>query len=431
MSNILIAGAGYGGLTAAINLANKGYQITVVEAKSKDNAGHDWHDCMNINAFKKANVRPPEKNLYSKAKTQGFVNSGSDVKIKVNAKKSTILIDRKVLTKHLIECAQELGVCFNFDEKITKPLTDKDNCVIGLTTLKDNKEKFYNADLVIDAAGLYSPVRKNLPKECGIQNEFSGNNIFHIFRGYYKKDNEEISNPSYLLCPYHQHRPGIDWISIEKEYVDILIGKFGNNGKLTENEVKNALDEYRSTFPYVGNQMLRGGVFADIPLTKMLPLIVADGYAAVGDSAGMTMPLNGCGIAFSMQAGKLLADAVIDANGVFNLQNLWKYQYNYYNKIGKNLILFNRIKNLAANLDVTLIDTCFEKLSNTKTEALYSLSPAFLLKLVKIISKNSGIPISLLRNFNDLPLYLVSNFLIPKNYEKNKIDLWHKLYNKL
>ena len=40
----------------------------------------------------------------------------------------------------------------------------------------------------------------------------------------------------------------------------------------------------------------------------MLPMIVADGYAAVGDSAAMTIPLNGSGINLSMNAGKLLAD---------------------------------------------------------------------------------------------------------------------------
>ena len=38
------------------------------------------------------------------------------------------------------------------------------------------------------------------------------------------------------------NRPGIDWTSGEKEYIDVLIGKFGSAGRLSRQDVLEALD---------------------------------------------------------------------------------------------------------------------------------------------------------------------------------------------
>ena len=63
MKKILVAGAGHGGLTAAINLAEKGYDVTVIEAKDRDSIGHDWHDSMNMSAFDMSGVPRPSADI--------------------------------------------------------------------------------------------------------------------------------------------------------------------------------------------------------------------------------------------------------------------------------------------------------------------------------------------------------------------------------
>ena len=40
MKKILVAGAGHGGLVAAAILAKQGYDVTVYEAKKKEDLGH-------------------------------------------------------------------------------------------------------------------------------------------------------------------------------------------------------------------------------------------------------------------------------------------------------------------------------------------------------------------------------------------------------
>ena len=51
MKNILVAGAGHGGLSAAAILAKNGYNVTVLEKSRREDIGHDWHDAMDIPAF--------------------------------------------------------------------------------------------------------------------------------------------------------------------------------------------------------------------------------------------------------------------------------------------------------------------------------------------------------------------------------------------
>lgn len=438
VSRILVTGAGYGGLTAAINLARKGIAVTVLEQKQECEMGHDWHDCLDIEAFEKSGVRTPAPDMFRSAKYHGYINpSASSAKIALPSKSSTVVMDRKVLTSYLIECAKEAGVTFSFGEKICAPVVNQNNAIKGVEAVKDGKKYFYESDLLIDAAGMYSPVRSNLPEACGIQKEFKEKNIFHIFRAYYKNTTGEISNPSYLINLFHMNRPGIDWTSGEKEYIDVLIGKFGSAGRLSRQDVLEALGDYRKNYPYIGEETLRGGIFADIPLGKMPSMIVCDGYAAVGDSAGMTQPLNGCGISLSMQAGKILADTVISSVGDFSKSSLWKYQYEYFYKFGKMLVLLNKIKDFCLFIDGKNIDTLLESdIVSVNVEKIIShgkIKPDIgsCMKIFRFLPQMSSLIAPFFRTFAEIPFAIMVVHAIPKKYDYKKIDNWVKLYNRL
>ena len=82
--------------------------------------------------------------------------------------------------------------------------------------------------------------------------------------------------------------------------------------------------------------------------------MVADGYAAVGDSAFMTMPFMGSGIEASMQAEKMLTEAVIkNCKKGYTAKNLWKYQVAFYKKLGALYAVIDVAKRWALNLDPT------------------------------------------------------------------------------
>ena len=89
----------------------------------------------------------------------------------------------------------------------------------------------------------------------------------------------------------------------------------------------NALDDIRRDNAIVGRELMKGGQLLQIPVRRPLSRFVANGYAAVGDSACMTIPMLGSGMASGMKAAKILADTLSDSVcDAFDTANLSRYQ---------------------------------------------------------------------------------------------------------
>ncbi|MBQ1553627.1 MAG: NAD(P)-binding protein, partial [Clostridia bacterium] len=65
MAEIIIAGAGHGGLTAAYNFARNGYSVTVYEKKQRSELGYGWKDSMSPSAFNFCGMPMPEKKVFT------------------------------------------------------------------------------------------------------------------------------------------------------------------------------------------------------------------------------------------------------------------------------------------------------------------------------------------------------------------------------
>lgn len=436
MKKILIAGAGHGGLTAAYNLAKKGYNVTVLEKKKEEEMGYDWHDCLELSAFEDSGLPRPGKELYSNNVAQLFTNPSLSIQLVVPmGEKEGIAMDRKILIKYLISLAREAGVNFVFQVNVLRAITE-DNKVVGLKYETPTQVFNERCDLVIDAAGMYSPVRTNLPDICGIQRHFCDRDVFHVYRAYFENTTGETEEIPYIIDLFHTGKPGIDWIITEKDYVDILIGKFGACGDLTDKEIEDGINDYKKRFPYMGTKLLRGGQQADIPLRKMLPVIVCDGYAAIGDSAGMTIPLNGSGIVLSMKAGKILADTVI-SNGYAPLttEALWSYEYNYFQKLGKDLILINILKNFFTCIEDKHVDYFVEKGILTEDKLAFSggidITPDYIFNIIRVLPPVINLVPDLLRYFKGMPIMDLVAMAMPKKYSKKAVSAWAKIYKTL
>ena len=306
---VAVVGSGPAGLTCAGDLAKKGYDVTVLESKNCENLGYDWHDALEMSAFTESGIPCPPDTMYTPGIPQVFTNPKATVKIPLPfIENDGFNMDRKVLINYLVDCCLEVGVKFSFSTRVIAPLTAGKK-VIGLRYEKNGRVVSAFSDLVIDAAGMKSPVRTKLPSVCGIEKELKEADVFYVYRVYYKNSTGEKIDPPYSIHLFHLNRPGIDWFITEEDRCDILVGKFGSEGRLTQEEIDMSIKDFRELYPFMGNEIIRGGQSGVIPLRRMLPLLVCDGYACVGDSAGMTIPLNGCGITLSMKAGRLLADA--------------------------------------------------------------------------------------------------------------------------
>ena len=157
------------------------------------------------------------------------------------------------------------------------------------------------------------------------------------------------------LC--HAREQGLSWCCTNEDSVDILIGRID---PLNEKLVNYHIDNFRKTHPYIGNEILHGGNYGIIPVRRPLALMVADGYAAVGDSAFMTTPMNGMGIDLSLHAGKLLADTVIKNSGDASVETLWKYNRDFLFLYGGETAKNEGLKNALLNLPGEGVDFLFE-----------------------------------------------------------------------
>ena len=436
MKKILIAGAGHGGLVAAYHLAKAGYDVTVLERKKREEMGHDWHDWLDLSAFDGADLpQPPAEMIYT-AEDQSFHNPRGTVEVVMPHREDSIMMDRKELIRYLLTLAEEAGAELRFETTLLAPYTEG-RAVTGVIAKRKGHLSLIKADLIVDSAGMYSPLRSRLPAVFGIDNEINKRSVFHVYRAYFKNLDGTINTPSYSIHAFHEYRPGIDWVITKKDYVDILVGKFSQSGALTQEEVDAALASFRADFPFIGEEIVRGGSFEDIPITRMLPMLVADGYAAIGDSAGMTVPLNGSGIILSMNAGKLLGDAVKEADGDYTRAKLWPYEYRYFTQLGKDLVLIDVIKTVFTYINGEAVDYLMEKgILNADMLAIPdgkapNITPDYVKRLVTSLPKFIKHIPSVAACLKTLPLLPAVCGSIPEQYDEKKVDKWIKAYRSL
>lgn len=439
MKNILVAGAGHGGLSAAAILAKNGYNVTVLEKSSRDSIGHDWHDAMDIPAFRFADIPIPPEDKFRRGLHMCYFNPKKTKKLNMDAgpglsASDNIVIDRKFLINYLIDHCESCGVKFIFEATITSAVTE-DNAVLGVNAVYNGEETQFLADMTIDAAGMHSPVRRSLPEHFGIQKDISDTETFEIYRVYFENTEKYITDPNYSVFFFNCGKPGIDWVITEEDYMDVLIGKFG---RITDEEIETSLKDLRENYPGMGSTPVRGGVKATIPLAKTLPMLVADGYALIGDSASMTVPLNGSGIDLSLQAGKLLASAVMAAGkNNYQKEDLWQYQYRYFTLFGNSLIPISILRRFFSVVTADDVDFFLEKELLTETEIgmaggnFSSINAPYVIdKMITALPKAKLLP-DLVKTMKTLPMLPVVTSSMPMQWDDKKIQKWVEKYKEL
>lgn len=359
MSEFIIAGAGHGGLVAGALLAKNGHTVTVVEKKKREELGHDWEDRFTFSLLSDIlGIKESElpEDIWRYRGDCAFVSPAKRKKVIINytAENRQRVMWRKPLLNMLLDNAEKCGVKFEFETEITGAIVEN-GAVKGIKTAKGEK----CGDCVIDACGVFSPVRMSLPAEFGIEREPKYGDLFYAYRAYFEKKEEyplpEVPFEVYL---YHEGEQGLSWCCTNENNVDILIGRIY---KLTDEKVSEQLAIFKNDHPWLGEKILHGGNYGIIPVRRPLTLMVANGYAAVGDSAFMTTPMNGMGIDLSLQAGKLL-DSVLDGDksGEFKAETLWKYNREFHSLYGGDTAKNEGLKNALLSIPSEGVDFLFE-----------------------------------------------------------------------
>ena len=422
MTKILVAGAGHGGLVAAARLAKSGMDVTLFEKNALEELGHDWEDRFTFDLLARLVGMDEYPKEWLRARGDcAFVSPSHRKKviIRYDEKTRQRMAWRKPALRLLLDYAKKCGVKFVEKTEVLAPLVEG-NAVVGLKTSQGDVK----ADLVIDAAGVFSPVRSNLPEAFGIERTPKYGDVFYAYRAYFDKiEGKEETDVPFEVFLYHEGEKGLSWHLIADDCVDILIGRIY---PLTDEKIKEQVDLFRKNHPCTGERILHGGQRGVIPVRRPLTRLVARGYAAVGDSAFVTTPMNGMGIDLSLQAGEMLASAILSV-GNTSVETLWAYNRAYHEKcyeIAKN----EGLKNALLSMPKEGVDFLFESeviqssdLSgagrNTKLSALLGKfvrgmkKPKYFFTLLKGLIKG-GQAAKLYRN-------------PPKTFDEQKIAVWN------
>lgn len=352
---IVIAGAGHGGLVVGAVLAKAGYDVTVYERKIRSELGYDWEDAIDMRVFAECGLEPPKKEHYAFNGDMKYYNPNLKAPLVVPANgKGSAVFERKEIYDVLIDNAEKSGVKIIYSTEILSPVMDGLR-VVGIRT----SDGVVDADLVIDAAGINTPLRSRLPVCCNIDRDYGYGECFYAFRGYFDKVPGHEPDVAYEIFLMHQGERGLSWVVTKDDYVDVLIGRMA---PMSKTKLAKTLDEMRAFSPQIGEKLLRGGTQEQIPVRRPLSVMVCDGYAAVGDAAYMTVPMTGSGICASMRAGMLLAETVMeDKDEVYSRETLWNYNRKYILHFGQNFAAIDILKNIMLCTEVEGVNFLFDK----------------------------------------------------------------------
>ena len=433
---IIVAGGGHGGIAVASILSRNGFDVTVYEKNSRENMGYDWTDIFDPKALGKADIPMPDKSVFEYKENMTFYspNEKTPIRQQVPENELEIKMERKDIYNLLIDTAERNGVEFVYNCNIEGAII-KDNRVAGINTSMG--EKF--ADLIIDACGCESPVRSSLPREFGIEKHPGKNEKFYVYRAFYNKATEKDVEDKYKVCLLPEGKLGIGWVATEKEYTDLLIGRFE---PFDMAEAERTASFFRSRNESLGTEVVRGGQFVEIPVRQSISVMVANGYAAIGDSAFMTVPIIGSGIANSLRAAPILAKAIMDdRTETYTAEALWQYQYKFYKNLGAGLAPLAAVKLLLTKITPQQLDYIFEKgiltwremtITADSTSITDFIHPALdMPKRAISIVKEADLLKKMLKVGADIGKIMAVCAALPKEYNKEKVKQWAKSYDKI
>ena len=426
MIKIAVVGAGIGGVVCAYYLAQNGYDVTVYERASYDTVTYSWHDDIAKDAFEKAGLPFPPKELYFDKRNWTFVAPFSDKHVYADLPEPTdISIERRGFLHWLVGMAKKEGASFVWETSAS--LWVEQDAVKGLIVGEENVPYA----LVVDCTGLSAPLRKALPAMANIPAEIPEEEVFCAWRGFYRPNpdvevEDHETNRAYLR---HLGGKGISWCLADptQSTVDVLIGCTGDMSPEVRDEL---FADLQKDNPILSDQLVSAGQFNRIPIRRPLPMLVWDGYAVLGDAACMTIPMLGSGMAASMMAGKILAQTVLDRQSV-SKEALWHYQVAFYREVGAQFFGVDVMKRWLLSADPDDVRWLFESgvlddknIQDGAAGRNVHLSVGEMLKKLGKGYKRIGLLLSLSKVLQQGDKGVKLAMAIPTVYDADKIAAW-------
>ncbi len=435
LPRIAVIGLGQGGAVAAMRLAKMGFAVDIFEQAQQGEVGHPWYDDIRFDIFAFCGLPLPARSCYTQKGKRLFISPDEKNSLAVPSAKpmEEISISRRALSSHLGALCEAAGCRVHYGTTVESLLTE-DDVVTGVRV----QGTPHRAGLTIDASGVFSPFRAQVPKQFGVQAQPGKNDVMTAWRGFFAHTpGTAAPDPDRNIYIKHQNSVGLSWCNLnDRDEVDVFVGRIGG---LSEAEKDAAVQALFQNHDFFSEKVLQPGMCSVISLRGPLSMMVADGYVALGDSAFMTMPMMGSGIEASMKAAVWLTELILKENIThFTAAALWPWQVRYYEELGARYLFVDVVKRWVLNIDVDLLNWLFGcgavtnedmGLVSTDPDNPYRLTVGKILKKAAIVLQKPKILTETAKWMLKAVNAKRTALAIPKTYDAAAVARWRKQYD--
>ncbi len=358
--DVIVVGAGTGGSIAAQFAAKNGLNVCLIDRKERykignkicgDAVGKEVFDVLKIEHPKgkelSCNIKGVK--LYSPDRTKCITM--------IDPRQTGYIVDRVEFGQRLLKDALNSGVKRFLDETMALDLIYDNERVTGVKVkLKDGTKKDLKSKIVIDASGLYSPLRKKIKNDI-IEKDFAKEDAIICYREIidFPSKDQDVQDLEYISIILDQEKaPGgyIWYFPKNKHSFNIGIGTFMDyGGKVKDYYKENVFKEYVKS-SNIEIYSSGGGV---CPVRRPLWSCVSDGIIFVGDAGLQVNPLHGGGIDPSMRAGYFAALTAAGAieNHDYSVEKLWDYNVKIMTNFGAEFASLDLLRRFLQSLSNT------------------------------------------------------------------------------
>ncbi|HUT81043.1 MAG TPA: NAD(P)/FAD-dependent oxidoreductase [Candidatus Bathyarchaeia archaeon] len=309
--DVIVVGSGPAGSTTARFIAREGFKVKILEAKNNIGIPVQCGEAIGketINEILKIGV--PKDSI--RTEITGFRVFSPSLKM-INYKLPSgegYIIDRRIFDKELLIGAVLEGADIQLNTQVTGIKIDPTKGVT-IKAKEKGKDIVETAPVVIGADGIYSKVAR----DAGLAEPFDPKDLDTSVG--YEMVGVDIDEPTVLdLYMGNEVAPrGYIWIFPKGEHcANVGIGVGVGFGKKS---VKEYLDDFIFKHPEAKKRFKNAKIIEErigaIPVGGSLERLATNRVLLVGDAARQVNPLTGGGIAYGMEAGKMISDTLVKA----------------------------------------------------------------------------------------------------------------------
>lgn len=384
--DVVVIGAGPAGSVAAATCARAGLSVLLAEKRQEIGSPVRCAEAVGVETISQF---IPLDHQWIAAEIDAFsVSNPQGDTIVLPPEETTLVLERKLFDRELARLAAEAGAEVVVKARATG-LIKNGRGVAGVRFMVQGRPREVAARIVIGADGTES----QSPRWAGLKSIPQLKDFYSAAQ--YLLTNVEV-NPR--ICQYHlgwSLAPGgYAWV-FPKGHRQANVGLvMWVDPKETRTAIDYLNDFVAARFPRSSSL---AQVVGGIPVTNVLPSMVADGYLCVGDAAHQSDPLTAGGIGPGMVGGSLAAQVAVEAlqAGDCSAGFLKKYEQLWDAQFGQTFRRLHRIRHAvlkvpeeklsrliaqAAQLDPATISTgdVFKLVLKSQPQLLLEVLPYFL-----------------------------------------------------